>query len=489
VSSNEAHLERLQLALHDMATPFACGGAVHLREPVTLRFRDGAIFSFEAGSGAGAAPASLEPLLRRCQPAPFGSGRETRYDRRVRDALQLRATDGAFTVQGLEGALEGILKKVRKALTPDDPNALVAELYGLNVYAAGGRFVPHKDTPRGDDMLGTLVLCLPVPFSGGALELTHRGVTKTFDWSPGRRSGRAADASPWAAFFGDVDHEVKEVWSGHRVTLTWVLRRSGRLPRALPEAPGDPLGEALSTALADRDFLSDGGTIGFWCEHQYSETPGFKRALPPLDARSVLKLKGGDQRIATVALAAGLAVTLRPYVVETDIEEMWRLERFPTADESTVFRYSRLTPDDIEDALPVESHVECFEPDSEVQWVGASSERKQRTGTAARHLGSPEYSTTGYFGNEGGDAEFYLHAALLVTVPSWTRRSAKGASAATGKPAVARPTRVRQSDASPKGEFMASELHAMGHSPADVKRMLKEGRLERAGFGWYRFVP
>src|SRR5437879_10581228 len=35
---------------------------------------------------------------------------------------------------------------------PIFPEPLTAELYALNVYATGGHFVPHKDTPRGSDM-------------------------------------------------------------------------------------------------------------------------------------------------------------------------------------------------------------------------------------------------------------------------------------------------------------------------------------------------
>lgn len=46
----------------------------------------------------------------------------------------------------------------------------------------------------------------------------------------------------------------------------------------------------------------------------------------------------------------------------------------------------------------------------------------------------------------------------------------------------------RERTKAPEGEFMVAELHAMGHSSADIRRMLKEGALERAGFGWYRFV-
>ena len=75
------------------------------------------------------------------------------YDRTVRDALQIKADDGAFSVLHFDPAEAGILEQIRRELTPQVPDAPVAELYNLNVYAAGGHFVPHKDTPRGDDML------------------------------------------------------------------------------------------------------------------------------------------------------------------------------------------------------------------------------------------------------------------------------------------------------------------------------------------------
>lgn len=38
----------------------------------------------------------LEPLIEHCKPAPFGAGKKTRYDRTVRDALQLKAEKGVF---------------------------------------------------------------------------------------------------------------------------------------------------------------------------------------------------------------------------------------------------------------------------------------------------------------------------------------------------------------------------------------------------------
>jgi hypothetical protein len=489
------HLERLRLATHGLAAPFACGGSLPTKHPLTLCFGDGARFVIPPDRLAHAwfSRMSVAPLLEHCQPAPFGHGGATRHDPRVRDALQLRAVGDALAVLDFDPAANGILELVRKALCPDDPNPLVAELYGLNVYSTGGHFVPHKDTPRGADMLGTLVVCLPIQFAGGEFVISHQGVSKTFDWSAGRHAHGADDEIRWAAFFGDVDHEVKPVRTGHRVTLTWLLRRGAGKPlpvRAGP--PGDPIDEALATSLADPEFLANGGVVGFRCEHLYSETPGFRRAMAPLDARSVLKLKGRDQRVAKAALAAGLTVELKAYVTEADCDETWRLARFPTAKELSVFDTDQLTPDEIEEALPVEAHADYYQPDDGIRWISPELGSKQPGGAATEFLGAMEYSTTGYFGNEGGDAEFYLSAALLVTVPSWARRRPKRAPKKGGsapvKATTVAPASRRAGSKTPAGEFMAAELHAMGHGPADIRRMLKEGSLERAGFGWYRFV-
>lgn len=60
--------------------------------------------------------------------------------------------------------------QIRLALVPE-AGAVRAELYKLNIMTAGGFFKAHKDTPRGDaaTCFGTLVVVLPVPFTGGEL--------------------------------------------------------------------------------------------------------------------------------------------------------------------------------------------------------------------------------------------------------------------------------------------------------------------------------
>ena len=89
----------------------------------------------------------------------------------------------------------------------------------IKVYSApSGKFKPHVDTPRGEDQIGSLVICLPSEHEGGALAVRHGGQHSLFDWAPASKS-----AIQWAAFFSDCEHEVLQVTAGHRVTLTYNL--------------------------------------------------------------------------------------------------------------------------------------------------------------------------------------------------------------------------------------------------------------------------
>jgi hypothetical protein len=203
----------------------------------------------------------LQPLVERCEAAAFGIGRKTRYDRNVRDALQIKAAGGAFSVLSFDPAAEGILEQIRRALTPQVPGALTAELYNLNVYARGGHFAQHKDTPRGDDMLGTLVVCLPSQFSNGAFVVRHEGVFETYDWAQAIREQAEPTRIHWAAFFGDVDHQIERVWGGLRVTLTYLIRRGANtglsaVPAGDREALNALVQQQLRLLLDDHGFLA-----------------------------------------------------------------------------------------------------------------------------------------------------------------------------------------------------------------------------------------
>src|SRR4051794_40804508 len=100
--------------------------------------------------------------------------------------------------------------------------ALVSSL--IRYPGPGSFFKPHVDTPRGDDMFGSLVVVLPTKHEGGTLIFRHGEKEWTFD------SAKAVEPSDstslkagFAIFYSDVEHEVTPVVSGYRVTLTYNL--------------------------------------------------------------------------------------------------------------------------------------------------------------------------------------------------------------------------------------------------------------------------
>jgi predicted 2-oxoglutarate/Fe(II)-dependent dioxygenase YbiX len=68
-------------------------------------------------------------------------------------------------------------------------------------------------------------VCLPSPFSGGELVVSHGDTCHSFDFAS--FSGNK-DVYQYAAFYGDCVHEIKPVTEGHRVTLTYQILRQRR---------------------------------------------------------------------------------------------------------------------------------------------------------------------------------------------------------------------------------------------------------------------
>ena len=104
--------------------------------------------------------------------------------------------------------------RIKDTLVPD-AESINAKLLKLNIYGKGGHFKKHKDTPRGDNFFGSLVLFLPVQHSGGKLKLS--GPTVGFEEvvissnSLIKRDYKCTQIG-WAAFFGDVDHTVEKIY-------------------------------------------------------------------------------------------------------------------------------------------------------------------------------------------------------------------------------------------------------------------------------------
>jgi len=118
-------------------------------------------------------------------------------------------------------------------------------------------FKAHVDTPRSDLQIGSLVVCLLCEHEGGQLVVRHQGQSTTFDWS-----GPTTDLK-WAAFYSNCEHEVLEVTSGHRITLTYnlyvrhglgaIAGRSDTLDARLLPSYAE-----VKDALAKPEFMAEG---------------------------------------------------------------------------------------------------------------------------------------------------------------------------------------------------------------------------------------
>ncbi|KAK0621834.1 hypothetical protein B0T17DRAFT_618232 [Bombardia bombarda] len=218
----------------------------------------------------------------------------------------------------------GIIDTIAQCLVPTLPDSaghwkgVHAELYRLNVYSApSGFFKPPVDIPRSTQQFDWLVVCLPCRHEGGQLVVRHAGHEMTFDWSA---SAAAADAIHWAVFYGDCEHEVKNITKGHRVTITYNLFHTpgvGDLSKIAPalDIQTLPLYKRIKDGLANLEFMPDGGRLGIICNHAYAHnSKPFAVALPGV-------LKGSDMAVYSVFRAQGLKIK----VVEVLIHDTGRV--------------------------------------------------------------------------------------------------------------------------------------------------------------------
>ncbi|KAK8184730.1 hypothetical protein BKA81DRAFT_427492 [Phyllosticta paracitricarpa] len=90
-------------------------------------------------------------------------------------------------------------------------------LYMMLLYGKGDHFKPHQDSEKERDMFGTLVICLPAPYTV---------VDVIAQLGDPKRTFRTSECSKSCLFwYSDVQHEVTEVMAGHRLALTYNLIR------------------------------------------------------------------------------------------------------------------------------------------------------------------------------------------------------------------------------------------------------------------------
>ncbi|KAK7457649.1 oxidoreductase [Colletotrichum acutatum] len=235
---------------------------------------------------------AFDHLLKVSEKAKFGLDGRHEFDETYRKAQKL-----------------GIIDAVCQVLLPsydmdEDKRAIRAELYNMNIYSGpSGKFKAHVDTPRSPYRIGSLVVCLPMKHEGGKLAVRHFGQTHSFDWA----KNSSNSVIQWAAFYSDCEHEVFEVKSGHRVTLTYNLyatagngdlggQKSAFSPTSLP------LYNQIVDLLSSKKFQSKDRLLGVYSTHAYPHTEK-EHGLP-------FCLKGLDMVIYNTFKSLGLEVHL-----------------------------------------------------------------------------------------------------------------------------------------------------------------------------------
>ena len=409
--------DALKKVLDELPDPSFVEGKTKLSEPFAIALPDGDL-------GALADKRFVDWLDEHAEDAPFGHGGETKRDKKVRHARRLIAR-GKATITGFDP--EAVIGEIEAALSPRFH--LEATLEDVILYPKGGQFARHKDTPRTSELVGTLVVGLPIAHEGGDFEIVDGGKPKRIAWG-GKVDPKAVR---WVALFSDLDHEIKPVKSGTRVTLVYSLSRSKR-PRT-DKARDKQL--AKLREIASTLKLAKGAPLMIACTRQIV-TDGTQ-------PQSIDTLRGTDREIADTFRDAGFDVKVRACVAGDNDEGTRR--PFPnTAELWAITRLSKALPDEVVagmDALV--SFTDSVDADDEIpddvdlgatllgEYVLDAVEMDRwviRKRAAATVIYEGMYSETGYFGNEASMGNIYSLAALEIAAKAKPKAKAKGKQAA-----------------------------------------------------------
>ncbi len=403
-------LDELRAALEALDEPPYCEGTTPILEPLAIVLPDGDL-------GAVADPGFAEWLVEHGEPAPFGRDRVTLIDEEVRRAIRLHAR-GDAVITGFSP--DAILDDIESALSPREH--LTAKLTDVVVYPSGGHFDRHKDTPASTDLVGTLVVGLPVAHTGGGFEIAREreDTMHTVDWSGPVDPTQVR----WVAMFSDVDHAVLPVESGFRVTLVYALLRTDRDRRdpSWPKRFG-----RVHAAVAALQLPPETPTILIACSRHVI-------GLDDEVVQGVETLRGADRELAQAFVDHGFRVRVRTCLAASDAEDEdndfegapARLKPVGFHEVSFARLAAQLTKDDSSTLEP------CITFDAPMGDGGGYEDDEVsdlrpmlapplppeawivRRTAAATILGAIEFATDGFVGNGAVESYLYKLAALEV---------------------------------------------------------------------------
>lgn len=415
----------LRDALDTLVEASCCSGKARVRETIALSLPDGDVGTVDD-------PIFVDWLNQHAEPAPYGQGTVTKIDPKVRSARRLTAR-GDVNVHGFDPA--AILPEIEAVMSPT--LKLSAQLTDVIIYKKGDKFTRHKDTPRSVDLIGTLVVGLPIEHAGGAFVVDDGRGAKRFDWSGPPAEGFV----PWVALFSDVDHEIEPVKSGARITLVYALHRT-TAPRSDAGASQrrDVVRRAASTLAQQARW-----PVMIACGRKVIAEPGAEQP------QAIDSLRGADRDIADALVEAGYHVAVRACMA--GIPNYNDPPRWPaTTNIWTITRLKTVPPADVlanMDDEGLASEILDYMDDSVT--IQQCAIRSNAAAMLVHEHGC--WAEDGMaFGNEGYEALLYTFAALEV---SKAKPAAKATPKAKAKPIVtakATPKAKAKAKAKPKAK-------------------------------------
>ncbi|KAK6352361.1 hypothetical protein TWF730_009190 [Orbilia blumenaviensis] len=226
--------------------------------------------------------------------SPFGKGEQTIINPEVRSSRQLDPSQLEIrNPEFLDWLRSQVLGEINTALGIDTEMRPRLSLYKLLVYEKGDHFRAHRDTPKEDGMIGTVVIVLPSVFEGGIVRLSHAGEQKSFDFAPDCKYNFGV-----AAWYSDVEHAVDKLTDGYRVALVYNLVVEGGALSADGAAVKPNLLEVLGEL---RDQVSP---VAYALQNKYSLAQrrlGFKGK----DRFIISNLIAGINKIGGISMCCG----------------------------------------------------------------------------------------------------------------------------------------------------------------------------------------
>ena len=245
-------------------------------------------------------PKTAKELIAVCRPAPFGKGRKTIVDKKVRRSWELDPKEFGLSAKW-EFAIRTVANHVAEKLgLPTDQ--LQPKIYKMLIYERGGFFLPHRDSEKLGRMVASLVVVLPSKFSGGELIVGHGSNRERFTFQEAATAGCAE----YVAFYADCQHEINRVTSGYRICLTYNLMIRAQTKKK-SESPSADKAESrqLTDSIQSWTTANPGQPLVFALEHHYTDR-GLKVDL----------LKGADRQIADLVVRAAEQAKCQAYMTQ-----------------------------------------------------------------------------------------------------------------------------------------------------------------------------